>query len=64
MSTTEVAAFEPLVFRNQKEEAEPLSALQEEILQLKEERNAILLAHNYQIAVSYTHLTLPTNREV
>ena len=45
--------------------------LRADILRLKKERNAIILAHNYQTgdiqdiadyvgAVSYTHLTLPT----
>ncbi len=49
MSEVLTPAIEPLVFLHQGEDAEPLSPLQEEILQLKEERNAVLLAHNYQI---------------
>ena len=48
MSEASAPAFEPLVFRHQADDA-PLTALQEEILQLKEERNAVLLAHNYQV---------------
>ena len=42
-------AFDPLVFHHQEGDAKPLTDLQEEILRLKEERNAVLLAHNYQI---------------
>ena len=49
MSDVAAPVFDPLVFRHAAKEAEPLTALQEEILQLKEERNAVLLAHNYQI---------------
>lgn len=44
MSTT----IEPLVFEPKQGET-PLSALQEDILALKQERNAVILAHNYQV---------------
>jgi quinolinate synthase len=41
--------YEPLVFHPRSSACEPLSDLQESILALKQERNAIILAHNYQI---------------
>lgn len=44
----ELLDFEPKVFAPVTTEA-PLSALQEEILELKRKRNAVILAHNYQI---------------
>ena len=41
--------YEPMVFAPKRGEESPLSAIQEEVLALKEERNAIILAHNYQV---------------
>lgn len=44
---SESTPFEPLVFAPRPGPG-PLSALQEEILELKRARNAVILAHNYQ----------------
>lgn len=41
--------YEPLVFTPRAGEQAPLNALQEEILELKRARNAVILAHNYQV---------------
>jgi quinolinate synthase len=46
--SVELLDFEPRVFPPVRE-PQPLSALQEEILELKRQRNAVILAHNYQI---------------
>lgn len=48
MIETATLPFEPKVFPPLVGQA-PLSALQEEILELKRRRNAVILAHNYQI---------------
>jgi len=44
-----VLDYEPLVFAPRHDEGAPRSAMQEEILELKTKRNAVILAHNYQI---------------
>ena len=44
---TETLPFEPLVVESRNVE-EPLSEVQEEIIRLKQEQNAVILAHNYQ----------------
>ena len=41
--------YEPMVFTPKQGDEAPLTAIQEEVLALKKKRNALILAHNYQI---------------
>ncbi len=50
MTSATLPDIEPMVFPPLSADATPVSALQEEIVALKNERNAVILAHNYQIA--------------
>jgi quinolinate synthase len=48
MATTALN-YEPMIFRPREGAEAELTAVQEEVLALKKERNAIILAHNYQV---------------
>lgn len=50
MATPAALPYSPHVLESYAaDQAQPLDALQEEILELKRQRNAVILAHNYQI---------------
>ncbi len=45
----ELLDYEPVVFSPETEQEKPLTPVQEEILELKKRRNALIIAHNYQV---------------
>ena len=46
---TQILNYEPQVYRSTGGQEAPFTPIQEEILELKQARNAIILAHNYQV---------------
>ena len=48
MATTTLN-YEPMIFTPRKDQTAPLSAIQQEVRALKQARNAVILAHNYQV---------------
>ncbi len=46
---TALLNYEPMVFAPRDGAEVPLSAIQQEVLELKQARNAVILAHNYQV---------------
>lgn len=49
MAISNTVSYEPMIFEPSLGKEAPLTTMQKDILALKEQRNAIILAHNYQI---------------